>query len=99
MISCVSFTGAPTSISNVASERRSVCQPMRSVMPARFAAGHTTLRMSESCQYGCFPPIFGLGNIQSVGSLYSVRLRSQDESGDAGGNDRHHPVESQFLHE
>jgi Cyclic nucleotide-binding domain len=24
---------------------------------------------------------------------------SQDESGDAGGNDRHHPVEGQFLHE
>ena len=24
---------------------------MRLVMPARFAAGHTTLRMSESCQY------------------------------------------------
>jgi hypothetical protein len=43
--------------------------------PARFAAGQMTLRMSESCQYGCLPPIFGLGNTRSVGAAYSERLR------------------------
>src|SRR5208282_54216 len=43
-----------------------------------------TLRMSESCQQGCFPPIFGLGNTQSVGSAYSVHWRQRASVSVAG---------------
>jgi hypothetical protein len=48
MISCVSFTGAPTSISNVASDRRNVRQPMRFVIPACFAAGRDNFSQSRA---------------------------------------------------
>src|ERR1039458_8949531 len=45
-ISCVSLTDTPRPTSNVASVRRSVCQPTRLAMPARSSGAHNLAQQS-----------------------------------------------------
>src|ERR1700730_9158084 len=66
MSSCVVFTDAPEDCSSVASVRRKLCQPIRFVIPALFAAGKICRLSTASGQYGFLPRARGLANTQSL---------------------------------
>jgi len=52
-----------------------MCQPMRFVMPARFATGCKTFCKDETAQIGILPKACSLANTQSASDAYIVIVR------------------------
>src|SRR5215469_12502363 len=71
----ISFRSAPLSFRRVPNEWRSVCQPIRFVIPARIAAGLMCFSSAVFGQSGCVPFFFVEENTKFSAWLYAHSAR------------------------